>query len=260
MDAEQDTAPSLSEAETSYLSSLAAALQAIEELPLVTSATLQGKPKDKLNAIRVRANLKVAFVTDPKKSSQPQICCSKDAPTQLECAKQLLKKLHDEYKDELAAAAAVEPTAGTSSSPRPPTAFDRMKAAAVAHKTLQKALAEEETEVRDALAPDTHPQHPPSTPNPVTCRVTTRSQEELSPLFHSEATRDAETNAYIVDRVKAALDVNKACATEEQRREYLIGLAYVAPPEHEAPPMDPKQRLRLERDLDLDTRKVCEAT
>lgn len=42
--------------------------------------------------------------------------------------------------------------------------------------------------------------------------------------------REAETNAFIVDRVKAALDVNKACATEEQRREYLTGLAYVAPP------------------------------
>ena len=42
--------------------------------------------------------------------------------------------------------------------------------------------------------------------------------------------REPETNAFIVDRIKAALDVNKACATEEQRREYLIGLAYVAPP------------------------------
>ena len=33
-----------------------------------------------------------------------------------------------------------------------------------------------------------------------------------------------------------------------------------APPQHVAPPMDPKQRYRLDRDLDRDTRKVCEAT
>jgi hypothetical protein len=33
-----------------------------------------------------------------------------------------------------------------------------------------------------------------------------------------------------------------------------------APPQHAAPPMDPKQRFRLDRDLDRDTRKVCEAT
>ena len=46
----------------------------------------------------------------------------------------------------------------------------------------------------------------------------------------AEIMREPETNAFIVDRIKAALDVNKACATEEQRREYLIGLAYVAPP------------------------------
>ena len=55
-------------------------------------------------------------------------------------------------------------------------------------------------------------------------------QDELREYLHSDATRDAETNAFIVDRIKAALDVNKACATEEQRREYLTGLAYVAPP------------------------------
>ena len=30
--------------------------------------------------------------------------------------------------------------------------------------------------------------------------------------------------------------------------------------ENEEPPFDPKQRLRLERDLDCDTRRVCEAT
>ena len=42
----------------------------------------------------------------------------------------------------------------------------------------------------------------------------------------AEIMREPETNAFIVDRIKAALDVNKACATEEQRREYLIGLAY----------------------------------
>ena len=52
----------------------------------------------------------------------------------------------------------------------------------------------------------------------------------MSQLLHSDATREAETNAFIVDRVKAALHVNKACATEEQRCEYLTGLAYVAPP------------------------------
>lgn len=55
-------------------------------------------------------------------------------------------------------------------------------------------------------------------------------QDGLRPLLHSDATREAETNAFIVNRVKAALDVNKACATEEQRCEYLTGLAYVAPP------------------------------
>ena len=42
--------------------------------------------------------------------------------------------------------------------------------------------------------------------------------------------RDAETNAFIVDRLVAALGVSKACATEQQRQEYLTGLTYVAPP------------------------------
>ena len=55
-------------------------------------------------------------------------------------------------------------------------------------------------------------------------------QDDLRPLLHLDATREAETNAFIVDRMKAALDINKACATEEQRLEYLTGLAYVAPP------------------------------
>ena len=51
------------------------------------------------------------------------------------------------------------------------------------------------------------------------------SQDDLLPLLHSEATRDAETNAFIVERIKAALAVNKACATEQQRREWDADIA-----------------------------------
>ena len=35
-------------------------------------------------------------------------------------------------------------------------------------------------------------------------------QDDLRPLLHLDATREAETNAFIVDRMKAALDINKA--------------------------------------------------
>jgi hypothetical protein len=40
---------------------------------------------------------------------------------------------------------------------------------------------------------------------------------------------EAETNAYIADRAKAALQTLKWCRTEQQRVEYHIALAVVAP-------------------------------
>jgi hypothetical protein len=57
-----------------------------------------------------------------------------------------------------------------------------------------------------------------------------RLTELVRAQLDQEKERAAETNAYIVDRIKAALDVLKACQSEEQRREYLITLAAVAPP------------------------------
>lgn len=56
-------------------------------------------------------------------------------------------------------------------------------------------------------------------------------QEEVVCLLDpKDSHRDAATNACIVDNIKGALRVNSACSTEQQRSEYLIGLAYVAPP------------------------------
>ena len=42
--------------------------------------------------------------------------------------------------------------------------------------------------------------------------------------------REAETNAKIVDLFVAAMCETKKCKSEQQRKEYLIGLAYVMPP------------------------------
>ena len=49
-------------------------------------------------------------------------------------------------------------------------------------------------------------------------------------MLHSSTTRQAETDAFIVDRFKAALGVLKATSTEQQRQEYLTALALIAPP------------------------------
>ena len=75
-------------------------------------------------------------------------------------------------------------------------------------------------------APRRPPPPSPTAPDP----FMTLSQDRLRPLLNLATTREAETDAFIVERIKAALATNKACTTEEQRREYLICLAYVAPP------------------------------
>lgn len=55
-------------------------------------------------------------------------------------------------------------------------------------------------------------------------------QDELRALLHVRSTRETETAAYVGERVRDAIQVNKKCATEQQRQEYLIGLAHCAPP------------------------------
>ena len=55
-------------------------------------------------------------------------------------------------------------------------------------------------------------------------------QDDLSELLHSSTKRQAETDAFIVDRFKAALGVLKACSTEQQQQEYRTALALIAPP------------------------------
>ena len=52
----------------------------------------------------------------------------------------------------------------------------------------------------------------------------------MKPLLFAGEARAAALDAYIVDLVKDALAVSKACSTEQQRTEYLIGLAHVMPP------------------------------
>lgn len=55
-------------------------------------------------------------------------------------------------------------------------------------------------------------------------------EERIRERLFNHNTRDAMTALMIAGNVRAALHVNQACATEEQRKEYLIGLAYVSPP------------------------------
>lgn len=42
--------------------------------------------------------------------------------------------------------------------------------------------------------------------------------------------RDVETAMCIATNIRSALEITKCCATEKQRHEYRIGLAYCAPP------------------------------
>lgn len=52
----------------------------------------------------------------------------------------------------------------------------------------------------------------------------------MSKCLQQRSSRDVETALVIADNVRTALQVTKGCATEQQRQEYLIGLAYCAPP------------------------------
>ena len=143
---------------TAYLDALAVVLLEIASLPLVTSVKLSGEPGDKPTNIKVRANVKAEFVALPK-SRQPSVCLSQERPTQLEAARGLLEKLRSSdkggYAQELAAAAAAAAEApadaGSSSSPsHAPSAFDRLKAASVAHRALKQAVADAERAAREA--------------------------------------------------------------------------------------------------------------
>jgi hypothetical protein len=54
-------------------------------------------------------------------------------------------------------------------------------------------------------------------------------QEDLREQLHSDATREAEMNKFIVDRIAEVLAVNKACKTKEQQEAFLFGLKHVVP-------------------------------
>ena len=53
--------------------------------------------------------------------------------------------------------------------------------------------------------------------------------DEIRQALFRKARRHAETDTYIVDRLVAALDILKGCQTEQQRRDFRLALALVAP-------------------------------
>jgi hypothetical protein len=139
------------EAERAYSADLEAAIRAVEGLSLVNSAVLRGAASDSLNNIRVRANLKSAYV-GAGKSKQPEICCSMSAPTQLHAVRALHLKILRDYVEELAAAAAdtdpALPPVPESLAPR--NAFDVLRASAVVRRSLELARAEADTKLNEA--------------------------------------------------------------------------------------------------------------
>ena len=54
--------------------------------------------------------------------------------------------------------------------------------------------------------------------------------EDIRGKLFQKSRREAETDRIIVDRLVDALDVLKGCQTEQQRKDYLLALALVAPP------------------------------
>jgi len=56
------------------------------------------------------------------------------------------------------------------------------------------------------------------------------AQELIKPLLFAGEARAAALDAYIVERISAAIAVLKACRTKEQTTEYLMALALVMPP------------------------------
>ena len=54
-------------------------------------------------------------------------------------------------------------------------------------------------------------------------------EEEMRVHLFKRVRREAETDKLIVDRFVAALEVLKICATEQQRKDYVLALSLVAP-------------------------------
>ena len=76
--------------------------------------------------------------------------------------------------------------------------------------------------------------------------------DEIRQALFRKARRHAETDTYIVDRLVAALDVLKGCQTEQQRRDFRLALALVAPTrvasgDHEGMARRVSARLRVQR-------------
>lgn len=83
--------------------------------------------------------------------------------------------------------------------------------------------------------------------------------DEIRQALFRKARRHAETDTYIVDRLKAALDILKGCQTEQQRRDFHLALALVAPTrvasgDHEGMARRVSARLRVQRGMRSKTR------
>ena len=102
MEVDAEPAAAMAEQAELYINQLAAALTAIEALPLVNSVALDGDSSCRsANAVRVRANLKTRFLT-AEQEQRPKVCCSGVVPTQLAAAQKLLTILTGaEYKEAL---------------------------------------------------------------------------------------------------------------------------------------------------------------
>ena len=76
--------------------------------------------------------------------------------------------------------------------------------------------------------------------------------DEIRQALFRKARRHAETDTYIVDRLVAVIDILKGCQTEQQRRDFRLALALVAPTrvasgDHEGMARRVSARLRVQR-------------
>lgn len=127
---------------------LAAELARIQEMPIVLNVATIGKAGSALNAVRVRASLKAAYVQEDSRR-RPMVTCSRERPTLLEAARALRKKLINEYESENDAAALDSPVIRSRDEPVN-SAWSALRAGATAHKQLRDAVRAAEENLRDA--------------------------------------------------------------------------------------------------------------
>lgn len=141
-----------------YLEKLERLKTELERLPLVNSVLLYPErgSAPTWNQMGVRLSLPAAFV-GTKSRRQPNVHCSLEKPTQLDALLAMKEKLLSEFESELQAAAIAAAAASTPAhttlsgiadgapgSVAPMNAFERMRAAALAHEGLKRSVRESE--------------------------------------------------------------------------------------------------------------------